>query len=113
MDTTVPGRRDKVPHLAPGHAAPDSRSYDPAQMPEYKPLGSYGLIGDTRTAALVGDDGSIDWLCLPDFDSPAAFAALLDPAAGRCAVRPLLPFKGRQYYEPGTNILCTELSCET
>ena len=54
-----------------------------------KPLEDYGIIGNTISAALVARDGSIDWLCLPRFDSPACFAALLGrPENGRWSIKP-------------------------
>jgi GH15 family glucan-1,4-alpha-glucosidase len=69
----------------------------------------YALIGDCRTAALVSRFGSIDWLCLPRFDSPACFAALLDhPRAGRWRIAPAEPeLRITRRYRPGTPILET------
>jgi GH15 family glucan-1,4-alpha-glucosidase len=70
----------------------------------------YGLIGDTHTAALVGRDGSIDWLCLPAFDSGACFAALLgEPKHGRWLLAPAGEIRAtRRRYRPNTLILETE-----
>lgn len=82
--------------------------FDPTALPAFKPLESYGVIGDSRTAVLVGADGSIDWACLPDFDSASVFGALLDPEAGHFSIRPSSPFTSSQRYERGTNVLVTE-----
>ncbi len=75
----------------------------------YKPIEDYGLIGDLRTVALVGIDGSIDFLCLPEFDSPSVFAGILDQKKGGCfKIAPILEgVKHKQLYLPDTNVLLT------
>src|SRR4029450_13870327 len=75
----------------------------------YAPISDYGVIGDLHTVALVGMDGSIDFLCLPHFDSPSVFAALVDAdRGGRFQIAPLLDGATRkQLYLPDTNVLLT------
>src|SRR3989442_8921839 len=75
----------------------------------YAPIGEYGVIGDLHTVALVGMDGSIDFLCLPHFDSPSVFAALVDAErGGRFQIAPVLEGAVRkQLYLPDTNVLLT------
>ena len=81
----------------------------------YQPIESYGLIGDMRTAALVGSGGSIDWLCFPSFDSPSVFAAILDDeVGGRFEIRPsATDFRTKQLYWPDTNVLVTRFFVES
>lgn len=80
----------------------------------YKPIENYGLIGDMHTAALVSLDGSIEWLCLPSFDSPSVFGALLDDAKGGFfAIAPDADeIAHRQLYWPETNVLVTRFMTE-
>jgi GH15 family glucan-1,4-alpha-glucosidase len=75
----------------------------------YQPIEHYGVIGNLRTAALVGMDGSIDWLCLPYFDSPSIFAAVLDDRkGGRFRIAPAgEDFRRKQFYWPDTAVLVT------
>lgn len=74
----------------------------------YKSIGNYGIIGDLHTVALVGMDGSIDWCCLPHFDSPSVFAAMLDhKQGGHFKICPTHEGSQRQMYLPETNILLT------
>ncbi len=78
------------------------------------PIEDYAVIGDTETAALVARDGSIDWLCLPRFDSGACLAALLgDEGNGRWRIAPAGGAKQvRRKYRPGTLVLETEMEAE-
>ncbi len=75
---------------------------------DYKPLTAYGAIGSMYTAALVGSDGSVDWCCLPELDSPSVFAALLDAEkGGRWRIGPVSGGLGTQRYLERTNVLET------
>jgi GH15 family glucan-1,4-alpha-glucosidase len=75
----------------------------------YLPIENYGIIGDMHTVALVGINGSIDWLCCPNFDSPSVFAGLLDAQkGGHFQISPILePITHKQLYWPDTNVLVT------
>jgi GH15 family glucan-1,4-alpha-glucosidase len=75
----------------------------------YQPIENYGIIGDLHTVALVGMDGSIDWLCFPHFDSPSVFAAILDHGkGGRFKIAPVDGgVRHKQFYWPDTNVLVT------
>jgi GH15 family glucan-1,4-alpha-glucosidase len=75
----------------------------------YLPIAEHGVIGDLRTVALVGTDGTIDWYCCPRFDSPSVFAAILDRRrGGRYRIAPALGIGTvKQLYFPDTNVLIT------
>jgi GH15 family glucan-1,4-alpha-glucosidase len=80
----------------------------------YKRISDYGVIGDLRTVALVGLDGSIDWLCLPQIDSSPIFCALLDDAkGGSFSISPETEWDSTAHYESETNILCTRFRTRT
>jgi alpha,alpha-trehalase len=74
---------------------------------DFQPIASYGLLADCNSAALVDRDGSIGWLCLPRYDSPAVFAQILDPAGGHWQIRPTGDYRIERRYLDGTLVVET------
>jgi GH15 family glucan-1,4-alpha-glucosidase len=79
-------------------------------MTSSTPIADYGMLADCNSAALVERTGSIDWLCMPRYDSPAIFARLLDPDAGHWSIRPTAPFEVERRYVDGTLVIETTFS---
>ena len=77
------------------------------------PIADYGLLSDCTTAALASRAGSIDWLCLPRFDSPAVFARILDPDAGHWSIRPVGEYAVERRYADGSLVLETIFTTDT
>ncbi|WP_432074059.1 glycoside hydrolase family 15 protein [Streptomyces wuyuanensis] len=84
-----------------------------AGTPPYLPISEHGLIGDLRSAALVGTNGTIDWYCCGRFDAPSVFASILDAEKGGCfELAPDVPVRTKQFYFPDTNVLITRFFAE-
>src|SRR5690349_6067327 len=77
------------------------------------PIAEYGLLADCNSAALVSRSGSIDWLCLPRYDSDALFARILDADAGHGVLRPAGDFTPPRRYLPGTLVVETTFTTDT
>ena len=74
----------------------------------FPPIADYAFLSDCHTGALVAPDGSVDWLCVPAFDSPSAFGNLLDRGAGSFRLAPYgINVPTQRSYVPGTNVMTT------
>jgi alpha,alpha-trehalase len=85
----------------------------PRERDGFLPIADYAMLSDSSSAALVGKDGSIDWLCLPRFDSSALFARLLDPDAGHWQISPREAYAVERRYLPGTLVLETTFTTDS
>jgi GH15 family glucan-1,4-alpha-glucosidase len=93
----------------PATVAAGAEGFQSSAMPSpFSPIDSYAFLSDCHTGALVAADGGVDWLCVPRFDSPSVFGALLDREAGVFRLGPFgINVPSARAYEPGTNTLVT------
>jgi len=104
-------RRSRTPSARtsrPKAAASRGGGASAAAPSPFPPIAEYAFLSDCHTGALVAPDGSVDWLCVPRFDSPSIFASLLDREAGTFRFAPFgINVPSARAYEPGTNVLAT------
>ena len=100
-NTAAQPARDKMPQSA-------------AKPSPFTPIADYAFLSDCHTGALVAPDGTVDWLCVPKFDSPSVFGSLLDRGAGAFRLGPFgINVPSGRVYEPGTNTLITSWKTPT
>ena len=93
---------------------PEPKEQSAAAPSPFPPIADYGFLSDCHTGALVAPDGSVDWLCVPRFDSPSVFGSLLDRQAGSFRIAPFgITVPTERQYEPGTNTLVTTWNTPT
>jgi alpha,alpha-trehalase len=112
MSTTVNKRSrsspDGVRPPASPQAGPTAMAQSAAATAPFTPIAEYAFLSDCHTGALVAPDGTVDWLCVPQFDSPSVFGSLLDRGAGAFRLGPFgINIPSDRIYEPGTNTLVT------
>src|SRR5689334_20088021 len=113
---TMPGRP-----RTPSSSARSSAARRPAPAQEsamlrspFTPIADYAFLSNCHTGALIAPDGSVDWLCVPRFDSPSVFGSLLDRGAGMFRLGPFgINVPAGHIYEPGTNTLLTSWKTPT
>ena len=112
MSTTIKGKR-QADKSGNGGSTPVKSIAAPSQQSAaapspFTPIADYAFLSDCHTGALVAPDGTIDWLCIPRFDSPSVFGSLLDRGAGAFRLGPFgINVPSGRTWEPGTNTLVT------
>jgi GH15 family glucan-1,4-alpha-glucosidase len=114
VDKTAARSGDGAKPAERAPAAPDTMPQSAAAPSPFTPIADYAFLSDCHTGALVAPDGAIDWLCVPRFDSPSVFGALLDRGAGSFRFGPFgINVPSGRTYEPGTNTLITSWKTPT